>query len=1164
MSAHSLYRNILAALLSFSLVLGAVNTLDAQTPLASISGVVTDSSGGVIPGVKITAKDTERGQSYHVLTNGAGVYTIPDLLPSNYEITAAKTGFKTYVVHSFPLITLQKAVMNITLSVGSVTQSVNVASRVQMIEPSKATLSGLVNNAEVQALPLATRNVLTLMATLPGVTPSNPNSYQTSFFTSAARYSINGGMESTSAFELDGVPIVNQSNDAGILGVSVMPSLASIQDVKVQTSDYSAAYGPSGGGITTMTTKSGTNAIHGDVYEFLQNNALDANGFFSNRSGGKIPPIHYDDYGFSLGGPIVKNHTFGFFAFERNLSHEGTFGLFTVPTQLERNGNFSQDFNSAGQLRVIYNPFSTTPNPASPGTYIRTPFPGNIITPSKLLDPVGLKAASYYPAPNLPGLPFTHTLNLGLTAVTSSPVQLTDFRVDHNFSESKRGFVRYDYSREVYGDANLFGNPADEGGGTMTATGNNAVLGYTQTFGSGTVLDLRAGLNRFVASRPTQGYGFDLTSLGLPSSLVAYAAVGNEPQFPGFSIEGYSMLGQNDGGYYNSANTDYIFSGHLSHVAGKQILTGGADSIFYLLNFFQVNPFVANFSNDMTQGPNPLTVSSTSGDGFASFLLGTGDSGNIGDSPQPATASHYFAQYIEDDIKWTPKFTINLGFRLEEQTTTTERYNRLTAINPLVLNPVSKDVGFNVYGGFVFAGNGPDSLGRRNIAPMQVNPNPRIGIAYMLNNNTVIRAGYGIFYGIPSDGAVNAFTGSSIFGTSSAFSTSTPWLATLDGITPNNLLSDPFPQGYVYPQGSAPGLLSGVGTSLASGWPQTLKTMYNQQWNFTVQRSFGNNYLLQLSYVGNKATHLGMQSPAMNQLLPSDMSQGNALLNLVTNPFYGYVQPGTLDQPTVQQGQLERPFPEWETVTPIWDALGNSEYDAWQVLFQKRFTHGNSFSASYVWSKTMADAFSGYWNGIGPIRSWYCISCEHSVANFDVPQRFVLSWVAALPFGSGQAFGSNWRGIKNVVLGGWQANGILTLASGMPLVFSTAQNTTHSFGGGQHPNLTGVSPFPAKQSINEWFNPAAFAQPANFTFGNLGMTYTPIRQDWTRDLDFSLFKNFSLTERFKLQLRGEAFNITNTPIFGAPDTAVGSSSFGVIGYQANSPRVVQLALKLLF
>ena len=301
------------------------------------------------------------------------------------------------------------------------------------------------------------------------------------------------------------------------------------------------------------------------------------------------------------------------------------------------------------------------------------------------------------------------------------------------------------------------------------------------------------------------------------------------------------------------------------------------------------------------------------------------------------------------------------------------------------------------------------------------------------------------------------------------------------------------------------------------------------------------------------------------------MSLGNNLLNLVPNPFAGLISAGgTLNNPTVQAGQLLLPHPEWLSVEPVNAAWGNSEYDALQVMLQKRFTNGTSMIAGYTWSKTMADLVDGRWNDAGSIftnggdRSWYCRTCEHAVSSYDVPHRFVFSTEAGLPFGRGKRWGSGWHGVTNQFLGGWQVNGLLTLASGMPIVFYVATNNTYSFGGGEHPNLVGNPNLGSQQRINEWFNTGAFTQPANFTFGNLGRTVTSVRQDWTKDLDASLFKNFNILEKIQLQLRAEAYNFSNTPIMGTPGTTLGSSSFGVVGSQSNSARTVQLALKVLF
>src|ERR1700722_13285727 len=375
----------------------------AQGFLASVSGIVNDPTGAVAPNAKVTATDIARGVAFTTTTNQDGVYFINNLIPSTYKVIAEAAGFQTYVLDQFPLQAKQDAKLNITLLLGTSTQTVEVSSQVQMVDPSNATLGGVVNNKSIVDLPIVNRNILTLMAIEPGVAPSTPNNYSSNFFTSAIRYSFNGGLESTSDFQQDGISILNQSDIPGIMGLTMLPSVEAIDEMRVQTNSYSASYGRSGGGITTMVTKSGTNSFHGDAYEFLRNNDLNANSFFSNRSGAAIAPLHEDQYGGTIGGPVIKNKTFFFFGFERDVNNAGAFSLFSVPTAAERQGDFSGDLNSAGQLKTIFNPMSTAPDPNNAGQFIRTPFPNNII-PASMMDPAGMKAATYWASPTLAGL----------------------------------------------------------------------------------------------------------------------------------------------------------------------------------------------------------------------------------------------------------------------------------------------------------------------------------------------------------------------------------------------------------------------------------------------------------------------------------------------------------------------------------------------------------------------------------------------------------------------------------------------------------------------------------------------------------------------------------------------------------------------------------------
>ena len=1164
----------------FSVVLLAASALMAQTPMASISGVVSDPSGAAVPAVKITVTDTARGMPAYTQTNQTGVYLIKNLIPSTYRITAEVSGFRKYVVDTFPLSANQDAILNISLQIGTATQTVEVTGQVQMVNPSNATLGGLMQNSQISDLPISNRNVLAFMALEPGVAPSTPNSYNSNGFTSAPRFSINGGLESTSDFELDGVSILNQSDLPGIYGLSVEASLDSIQELKVETNSYSTAYGRSGGGITTMVSKSGTNAWHGSAYEYLQNNVFNSTAFFTNKSHGKKSVVRYDQWGLSGGGPIIKNESFVFATYERILSHSGSTSYFTVPTALERQGNFTQTYNAAGAIPTVYNPFSTYPDPVVANQFDRLPFSPNNIIPTNLLDPVAAKIQTYYPAPNLAGTPigttgnYTDVNNLFLAGAVSNPTTMLDLRGDQNFGGNKRGFIRYDRLEIAGAAVNFWNNPAVVSNGSAPTDGHNGVLGYTQTFGSATVMDLRMAFDHFTYLRNTFSLGYDITQVGFPQYLVAYNALGNVPMFPGVTITNYTGTNDVDGPYYTSHNQEWTFSGNVARVIGRHTLTFGAQSNAYFLNFVQTNPINFSFPLTMTQGP----VATTTGQGnaYAAFLMGTGTGGSASDTALTANANHYFAEFVQEDFKMTKRLTLNVGLRYEQETGTTERHNRLTAINPSVLNPISTQVGFNVYGGYEFAGSGSDNLGRRAIVPMEYKPNPRIGFAYLLNDKTTVRAGYGIFFGVTHTGATDGYTGS-------AFSTSTSWLPTLDSIhvngSPQTLLNNPFPNGFIYPTGTSLGLLTSLGGGLSGGLPQSLRTEYNQQWNFTVQRNLTTNLMLQMAYAGGKGTHLGAfeccgATPNMDELPVSDWSQGNALTALVANPFYGIFPAAQyLGGKQIQKQYLERPWPNWNGVGSLNAAIGNSEYNALQMMLQKRWNNGTSFVMGYTWSKMMSDVVDGRWNdasyvyGAGVLQSWHnLLGGNHGVNSYDVPARFTFSGVGQLPIGKGHRFGSTMPTYLDYIVGGWQTNAIMTIASGMPIIPYVASNTTLIAGVGQRPNISACPALPSgSQTLGEWFNTSVFSQPANFTIGSGPKNITCVRNDLTNNIDFSLFKNFNVVhERVRVQLRAEAFNFLNHPIFSAPGSTFGSTSFGLVSGQSNGARVIQMAARLFF
>jgi hypothetical protein len=1137
----------------------SVPAMMAQTSRALISGIVTDSSGAAVVNAKITVTDIQRNLDHRTESNASGVYRVIELTPGLYRVTAEAPGFRTYVLESLPLSTQQNASLNISLEVGAVSERVEVTATGPLLEASNATLSSVVENKKIIDLPLNNRNVYSLLKLVPGITPSTPNQ-ESDFFTSTIRFSINGGKESVNDIQLDGVTAMVQSDIQGIYGASAIPSVEGIQEFRVQTNSFTAEYGRSGGGQVTMVTKSGSNEFHGSAFEFLRNSAMDAKNFFLNRTGGRKASFQQHQYGASAGGPILKDRTFFFGLYERRLVKSGSFSQFTVPTPQQLQGDFSNTRNANGTLRVIYDPFTTRPDPNQAGRFLRTPFPDNRI-PAIMFDPVALKALELYPKPNQPGFAFTNQNNVAIQKVPRSPTDKVDLKIDHNLTQDRRMFVRYNRFKQDTAAADFWDNGAAPSDGIMYWGSHNVALDYTETMGAGTILNLRFGLSRFNAWRPAFSYGFDVTTLGLPQALQAETLRTGAPRIPRFDVQDYTSIGPNNGSTYVSDNTAYTAVANLTRIAGRHSVKLGGEWRTFTLGFAQFGSSPANFTftRGMTQGPDPRVASATAGDGLASFLLGTGTSGAATHRLKPANLSRYYALYAQDDVKWTSKLTFNVGLRWEMEGSTTERYDQQTVMDPFIRNPLSDRVGMTLLGGYLFAGD-DQSLGRRGIRPLEHKLNPRIGIAYQLNDKTVIRSGYGIFYGVPKFAATDRWTGA-------PYASTTPWLSTLDGITPNELLRDPFKQGFVLPVGRAAGLLSGIGFGLSSAWAEQMRTPYNQQWNFTIQRHLTNDAMIEIAYAGNKGTHIELAQGDMGQLPPELLKPENRLNDLVPNPFFGIIDPSSvMGQATVQRGRLLRgPYAHFTSVGPGSPAWGNSSYHALQTRFERRFGGGTSLMVSYTWSKSMADSSDGIWNDAqGTLRNWYCRGCERSLSSYDIPHRFVYNFNYELPFGKGKRFGNSWHWLPNAILGGWQTNGILTLGSGLPLIFSQTTNNSFSFGGYQRPDSTGVDARISERSIDRWFNTSQFTVAKDYTFGNLSRTHSNLRRDWTRNLDFSMFKNTRFSERFNLQFRAEAFNISNTPLFGAPNTNVESGAFGTITAQDNPARQVQLGLKLLF
>lgn len=1115
-------------------------SLFAQSNTGSIVGTIKGADGAVIPNVAVTITHQQTNRQFTVTTNGSGYYVSPPLAVGDYQVEAKISGFKTALQSGITLQIQQNAVVDFTLEVGALTDQVTVTAATPVLETTSTTLGKVVDNRRILELPLNTRNVYSLIFLTPGVSGSIGNNYN------SMGYSVNGARATMMDTVIDGLtasfPTVN-----GFTGISVFPSVDAIQEFKVMGATYPAEFGRSLGSVLNVVYKSGTNTLHGSAYEFLRNSVLDANNWFDNRRGQKLGSFKRSQFGGTVSGPIKKDKLFYMGSYEGLRSRSFATSVSTVPTALERQGDFSQTRNQAGALVRIFNPFSTRANPA--GGFIRDQFPDNKI-PANLIDPVARNILRYYPLPNLPGDANTNANNYQQSGSTQLNLDNYDGRLDWKINERQSFFARYSFRYTE--DVPLVAFPQDltiaEGRIIQENIAHNVVMEYNLTLSPSMVLTARTGFARTLFVFSNQGLGFKPSSLGLPASI---DGVVDRQMFPAIGASGYRGLGGGDHRY--NAFMSYPTVTTLSHVRGNHSAKYGFEARPIRVNVWEArNAGQFSFTAGMTQGPNPNTASSSAGNGMASLLLGTGSTGNrlIQGWKNVASQSYYLAWYAQDDWRLTSKLTLNLGVRYDLDTPRTERYNRMNYFDPNATSPLASRVPAfpNLKGGVVFVG--VDGNSRHQYNWDRNNLAPRLGLAYQLTPKTVIRAGYSHIYG-PSNQAAQGTIGP--FG----FRLEYPWLSTTDGITPFNLLRNPYPQGFRALPGAADGLLTQVGGPLEAVLQDTV-TPWSQQWNLNIQRELPGQVNLEVAYVGTRGLQLsrnGEGGLSLNQLDPKHLALGSQLNQAVPNPFVGI---GFFTSPTISRAQLLRPYPQFLDIFPLYSSGASSNYHALQVTFGKKLGRGMMLDGNYTWAKNIEEGLNH--------QDSYNLRSSRALAGIDIKHRFVISYLYELPFGKGRKFGSNAHWLLNGFIGGWQFNGITTYQSGTPLSIS-ANNTAGLFNPLTRPNTNGGNPKltgRVQDRLNKYFETSVFSQPAAFTFGNVGATIPNVRTDSIRNYDLSFFKEFQALERLKIQFRTEALNAFNTPRFGGPNTSVTSSTFGQITSQANAPRQIQFGLKLLW
>ena len=1173
MRRNLLSRFALAVALSWilALALPCTQAIAQSTAFtATLSGSVSDPSGAQLSGATISLTAPDRGISREFTTDAAGTYVFSQLPPGIYTLQVSAPGFKTYKQMGIEMAAGQAAEQPVHMSVGANSESVEVSAQAPLLNSDNANISSDISAQQVVELPLNLRNVYGLAFLNSSV--SNTAEFQVvggngisgSADQDISFFNFGGTFFNTAAFLLDGT--WDTGADWG--GVTYVPAVDSVQEFKIQTNAFTAQYGWSSGNVINVVTKSGTNGYHGDAYEFYRNSSLDAKNYFNQAA---QPDFHRHQFGATFGGPIIKNKLYFFGYYEGLRQQTPVTFTGTMPTSDFKSGDFSSILGTqtgtdalgrpifAGQ---IYDPFSTrtiTAGQVDPVTglvatssgHIRDPFAGNII-PQTRWDTLSQKFVNgnYWPTPTSAAL----SNNFTQSAAAAAHSDEYSIRVDENITDKTSIFARWSQKFESKVNVPEYYGSSDPAGPGATNPNNRYSfdLNFSHVFNPTFLLSANVGVNRWVEGSQVQSFGFKPSSVGLPAFVDELS-----PIFPQVQPGGFSSLGPNPSqDDYFVPRTLWTGAVDLTKVVGKHTLTFGFMGVLNQIYGGHYFNTTLTFPTSFTGGPDPLNEANGTGSGFASFLLGVGN-GQTGVNAIPATQKKQLGWYLQDGFRASQKLTLNLGLRYEIQTAPTERFNKQQYFDFTATNPISSEIGFNVPGELVFSTD--KNRGLYNTT--YTNFAPRVGLSYQVRPNLVFRAGYGIFF-TPN------YYGN---GPSTGYSQSTPWVGSIDnGLTPYLTVSNAFPNGEVVPQGSAQGGLTDVGFGLNPVVNPVRHSPYVQQWMAGFQYSLGNNDLIDLTYVGNHGVHVLAQYLEWNQIPASDLALGATLNDQVPNPFFGHITSSGcgLDQATVVRSQLLRPFPEYCSVTEAPPAVGASSYNALQATYTHRWHSGLNLNVSYTYSKFLdnVQGSSGWaFPGTGSvIRNSYNLAPERSVDTSDIPHSLVVNYIYELPFGHGKQFGGDWNKATNAVIGGWEFTGIFFAKSGFPLSIN-AQNTLGAFGLNQRPDVIG-DPVPQNQTINSWINPAAFAQPAAYTFGDAPRTFSNLRSPHYVDLDAGIQKWWNFTESKRLQFRMEMFNALNHPNFFAPDQNLSDVSNGAFGRisQAYPARDMQMAIKFYF
>jgi len=1178
-----------------------------QKDTGAIVGVVKDSSGGVVGKATITATDTERGERLTAASDDQGNYVLTPLRVGKYRVTVEKPGFKTAAAGPFTVNVQDRLEIDITLQPGEVTEHVEVIAQAVELQTETSDLGQVVDSRRIVTLPLNGRNYAQLAQLGAGVAPSEPGSRVSSTF----GFSANGARALQNNFLLDGVD--NNANLGDVLNESayvIQPSVDAIEEFKVQTNSYSSEFGRGNGAILNAVIKSGTNAFHGDVYEFIRNDAFDgANSTLKSQGFGR-EPYKQNQFGATLGGPLLKNRTFFFVDYEGLRIHQGIILNGTIPTQSMVAGDFSSFLTNtpAAAADLNGNPLAQTAldcngnptfvgelfnarltlaranNPLYPNGFCGVPIAGpggqiNVFGGNTPIDPLAARLAALYPAPN--------ANNNGNNYIAVPLEQTTrnnfDVRVDHRFSDADSSFYRFSYEDQPRTIPAPFGNALD-GGSFFSGDEENSyrslAISETHAFSPKTINEFRFGYNRINSHRLQLNANTNVSQqLGFPG--VPFAPNTNNGGLPSISFGDGSSIPIGSSGFLPSVEkqNSFVFTDNFNKVVGTHALKFGGEVRLEQFTIFQPSQSRGSmsFGTEFTSNP-AATAADGVGNAFATFLLGIPDGGSIVNLHDIDYRRQIYAVYLQDDWKVSNKLTLNLGLRYELFSTIKEHHNEQATFdfsNDSLIVPKGVNATLTPFLAQRIPINATASAGL--IDPDLNNFAPRIGFAYKLTNKLVLRAGYGIFYGgqengpfsNPSPGFNPPFFVTQSFTTPCGQGIANP--AVLDCSIPGlNRLSQGFPANS----------LTDPNTPVLYSISPQLRTPYNQQWHFGFQYELIPNTILDISYGGSRGLKLftfynGNQ--AVSALAPqfaaecNNAAAGVSPINCPTAPR----RPARLCTDPNNPLNCDSIF---DTSIALFRSDGESNYNSLQVSLQNHLSHGLQFQASYTYGHALDDASSASLGSAnqGDFRLQTDPQLEYSNADFDVRHRFVLSSIYELPFGRGKWLGSDASGLLNQVIGGWQVATIVTASKGnwYTPTDTTANVSTSDCGGSVfnciRPDRVG-DPNARPCMPGTLFNTCAFVSATTIgSFGNSGRNIIqgPGFQNW----DISFFKTFPIREEKRFEFRAEFFNTFNhaNPEFTNPETIVentgtelGSASYGFPSF-TRPPRQIQFALKFYF